>query len=61
MVKVYDRNRNQIVPGQRVMIAQSGVIDVAKAIHADGMSAVQAERRRLSSYCIPVNATFLLI
>ncbi len=47
MVKVYDRNRNQIVPGQRVMITQSGVIDVAKAIHADGMSAVQAEREKV--------------
>ncbi|ERP74381.2 hypothetical protein L326_0122080 [Yersinia pestis 113] len=29
------------------MIAQSGVIDVAKAIHADGMSAVQAEREKV--------------
>ncbi|CNH08200.1 Putative selenoprotein ydfZ [Yersinia aldovae] len=44
MVKVYDRNRNQIIPGKRVMVAQTGVIDVAKAIHAQGLSPVQAER-----------------
>lgn len=47
MVKVYDRNRNQIIPGQRVMVAQSGLTDVAKAIHADGLSAVQAEREKV--------------
>ncbi|ANI31593.1 selenoprotein YdfZ [Yersinia entomophaga] len=44
MVKVYDRNRNQIRPGHRVMVAQSGLIDVAKAIHADGLSDIEAER-----------------
>ncbi|CFQ34894.1 Putative selenoprotein ydfZ [Yersinia aleksiciae] len=44
MVKVYDRNRNQIIPGKRVMVAQTGEIDVAKAIHADGLAPVQAER-----------------
>ncbi|AJI95038.1 ydfZ family protein [Yersinia ruckeri] len=38
MVKVYDRNRNQIRLGQRVMVAQSGRIDVATAIHADGLA-----------------------
>ncbi|MCK8598117.1 putative selenium delivery protein YdfZ [Yersinia ruckeri] len=46
MVKVYDRNRNQIRPGQRVMVAQSGRIDVATAIHADGLSDIQAERAK---------------
>ncbi|EKN4913922.1 putative selenium delivery protein YdfZ [Yersinia enterocolitica] len=44
MVKVYDRNRNQIIPGKRVMVAQTGEIDVAKAIHAEGLAPVQAER-----------------
>lgn len=40
MVKVYDRNRNQIIPGKRVMVAQTGEIDVAKAIHAEGLAPV---------------------
>ncbi|AYD43722.1 putative selenium delivery protein YdfZ [Yersinia rochesterensis] len=47
MVKVYDRNRNQIIPGKRVMVAQTGEIDVAKAIHAEGLAPIQAERERV--------------
>ncbi|CNI79563.1 Putative selenoprotein ydfZ [Yersinia rohdei] len=47
MVKVYDRNRNQIIPGKRVMVAQTGEIDVAKAIHTEGLAPVQAERERV--------------
>lgn len=47
MVKVYDRNRNQIIPGKRVMVAQTGEVDVAKAIHADGLAPIQAERERV--------------
>lgn len=29
------------------MVAQTGEIDVAKAIHADGLAPVQAERERV--------------
>ncbi len=44
MIRVYDRNRNAIIPGQKVMIAATGAVSIAKAVHAEGLSAVKAER-----------------
>jgi putative selenium-binding protein YdfZ len=44
MIQVYDRNRNAIIPGQKVMIAATGEVSVAQAIYTQGLSAVKAER-----------------
>ncbi len=46
MIQVYDRNRNAIIPGQQVMIAATGELSVAQAIHAKGLAADKAERAR---------------
>ncbi|NDL64953.1 putative selenium delivery protein YdfZ [Acerihabitans arboris] len=44
MIQVYDRNRNAIIAGQKVMIAATGELSVAQAIHAEGLPAAKAER-----------------
>ncbi len=44
MIQVYDRNRNAIIPGQKVMIAATGEVSMARAVHAQGLSAAKAER-----------------
>ncbi|QWA12395.1 putative selenium delivery protein YdfZ [Sodalis ligni] len=46
MIHVYDRNRNAIIPGQKVMIAATGETSIAKAVHAEGLSPVEAERAK---------------
>ncbi|MZJ51936.1 putative selenium delivery protein YdfZ [Enterobacter hormaechei] len=37
----YDRNRNAITTGSRVMISGTGQFGVIKAIHSDGLNAEQ--------------------
>ncbi|WP_213994025.1 putative selenium delivery protein YdfZ [Sodalis sp. dw_96] len=46
MIHVYDRNRNAIIPGQKVMIAATGETSIAKAVHAKGLSPAEAERAK---------------
>ena len=43
----YDRNRNAITTGSRVMISGTGKTGVIKAIHSDGLDAAQVRRKRL--------------
>ena len=40
----YDRNRNAITTGSRVMVNGTGRTGVITAIHADGMNAQQLRR-----------------
>ena len=42
----YDRNRNAITTGSRVMISTTGQTDVIKAIHGNGMTPEQIRRGR---------------
>ncbi|EOI5730119.1 putative selenium delivery protein YdfZ [Cronobacter malonaticus] len=42
----YDRNRNAITTGSRVMISTTGQTGVIKAIHSDGMTPEQIRRGR---------------
>ncbi|EPF5352166.1 putative selenium delivery protein YdfZ [Cronobacter sakazakii] len=42
----YDRNRNAITTGSRVMISTTGQTGVIKAIHGDGMTPEQIRRGR---------------
>ena len=43
-MKTYDRNRNAISTGSRVMVAGTGVTGVIKAIHGEGKTAEQLRR-----------------
>lgn len=43
-MKTYDRNRNAISTGCRVMVAGNGVTGVIKAIHGEGKTAEQLRR-----------------
>lgn len=45
-MRTYDRNRNPISTGSRVMITGSGQTGVIKAIHADGLSAEKVRREK---------------
>ena len=42
-MKIYDRNRNALTPGQRVMIAATGAVDFLKEAHTDNLTPYQAE------------------
>ncbi|WP_313050692.1 putative selenium delivery protein YdfZ [Atlantibacter subterraneus] len=42
----YDRNRNPITEGCRVMINGTGHTGVIRAIHSDGMSAADVRRQQ---------------
>ncbi len=37
-MKIYDRNRNVLNQGQRVMIAATGAVDFLKEAHTDNMT-----------------------
>lgn len=50
-MKLYDRNRNPITVGLRVMVAGSGETDTIKAAHIDHLTAFQAEHEK----CIELN------
>lgn len=43
-MKTYNRNRNAISTGSRVMVAGNGVTGVIKAIHGEGKTAEQLRR-----------------
>ncbi len=45
-MKIYDRNRNALTVGQRVMIAATGAIDFLEAAYTDRMTAFQAEHEK---------------
>ncbi|MGL5286198.1 putative selenium-binding protein YdfZ [Aeromonas sp. RU39B] len=45
-MKIYDRNRNALTIGQRVMIAATGTVDYLKEAHTDNMTAYQAEHEK---------------
>lgn len=45
-MKIYDRNRNLLTVGQRVMIAATGAVDFLKAAYTDNMSAFDAEHEK---------------
>ena len=42
----YDRNRNPITEGSRVMINGTGHTGVIRAIHSDGMTAADVRRQQ---------------
>jgi len=42
----YDRNRNAITTGSRVMISTTGETGVIKTIHGEGLTAEQIRRGR---------------
>lgn len=37
-MKIYDRNRNVLTLGQRVMIAATGAVDTLKEAHTDNLT-----------------------
>ena len=43
-MKTYDRNRNAITLGTRVMVANNGATGVITAIHGEGKTAEQLRR-----------------
>ncbi len=45
-MKIYDRNRNVLNLGQRVMIAATGAVDFLKEAHIDHMTPYQAEHEK---------------
>ncbi len=45
-MKIYDRNRNALTPGQRVMIAATGAVDFLKEAHTDNLTPYQAEHEK---------------
>jgi putative selenium-binding protein YdfZ len=45
-MKIYDRNRNVLNQGQRVMIAATGAVDFLKEAHTDNMTPYQAEHEK---------------
>ncbi|MDY0970797.1 putative selenium delivery protein YdfZ [Siccibacter turicensis] len=45
-MRTYDRNRNAISTGSRVMISGTGQTGVITAIHADGLSAESVRREK---------------
>lgn len=45
-MKIYDRNRNALTPGQRVMIAATGAVDFLKEAHTDNLPPYQAEHEK---------------
>ncbi|MHA6999566.1 putative selenium delivery protein YdfZ [Aeromonas schubertii] len=45
-MKIYDRNRNRLTQGQRVMIAATGAVDVLKEAHTDNLTPYQAEHEK---------------
>ncbi|MBQ4679229.1 putative selenium delivery protein YdfZ [Aeromonas dhakensis] len=45
-MKIYDRNRNALTPGQRVMIAATGAVDFLKEAHTDNLTPYQAEHEQ---------------
>ncbi|WP_024548754.1 putative selenium delivery protein YdfZ [Siccibacter turicensis] len=45
-MRTYDRNRNAISTGSRVMISGTGQTGVITAIHADGLSAERVRREK---------------
>lgn len=49
-MKTYDRNRNAITTGSRVMVAMNGVIGVIKKISGEGKSEEQLRR----SNCVSI-------
>ncbi len=50
-MKIYDRNRNVLTAGQRVMIAATGAVDFLKEAHTDNLTPYQAEHE--SACCWP--------
>ncbi|MFB0586647.1 putative selenium delivery protein YdfZ, partial [Aeromonas salmonicida] len=45
-MKIYDRNRNALTAGQRVMIAATGAVDFLKEAHTDNLTPYQAEHEK---------------
>ncbi|MDM5068492.1 putative selenium delivery protein YdfZ [Aeromonas salmonicida] len=45
-MKIYDRNRNALKLGQRVMIAATGAVDFLKEAQTDNMTPYQAEHEK---------------
>lgn len=45
-MKIYDRNRNALTVGQRVMVAATGEVDYLEAAKTDNMSAFAAEHEK---------------
>jgi len=45
-MKIYDRNRNVLNLGQRVMITATGAVDFLKEAHTDNMTPYQAEHEK---------------
>lgn len=45
-MKIYDRNRNVLTLGQRVMIAATGAVDVLKEAHTDNLTPYEAEHEK---------------
>lgn len=43
-MKTYDRNRNAITTGSKVMVAQNGATGVITAIHGEGKTMEQIRR-----------------
>lgn len=50
-MKTYDRNRNAITTGSRVMIANNGATGVITTIHGEGKTAEQLRR----ASCVEIN------
>lgn len=45
-MKIYDRNRNVLTLGQRVMIAATGAVDTLKEAHTDNLTPYEAEHEK---------------
>ncbi len=56
-MKLYDRNRNALNLGQRVMIAATGAVDFLKEAHTDNMTPIRRSMRSACCWQTPVSAT----
>ena len=45
-MKIYDRNRNVLPLGQRVMIAATGAVDTLKEAYTDNLTPYEAEHEK---------------
>lgn len=59
MTKVYDLYHNELQPGQRVLIRETGEIDQIEKINADNLSSYAAEHNQCvqlkQGFCAPID------
>ncbi len=56
-MKIYDRNRNALTAGQRVMIAATGAVDFLKEAHTDNMTPIRPSMKSACCWPTPGSST----